>query len=367
VAKKSDVFDWVIQYPAAIDGWEAIISKTQLALTELSAPGTNTVALSKMQIATASEDLVRVIVEKEEFLKTRLTPQVYGYLQKMISRSPRECGESISSYLLIPFQRWITGVNVSEYKILKSYDLSSGTADDIMIKGLGSHLQGIGGEPLEGLTLQKAKDFVANLSLMCKHIFPYLRAIVTPGGKDMVQYLIRAYLMSAIASFIDPHQIPSFSESTEGEDDVLNIKLIYKGISQALTKFAVGSKIPSEEEIRIGLEQRAEKEKQVYLSKLERMTREERRVELVLKGLGMGDWAVGGTKAIRQYDADRYEAERAERSAAGIMDYPGLADANAADAMVTDMFGTDYGGQYDAAAATGDGGYDHDQMAEDDY
>ena len=192
----------------------------------------------------------------------------------------------------------------------------------------------------------------------------------------MVQYLVRAYLMSAVASFIDPHQIPSSAEGREGREgdegdaDTLNIKLIYKGLSQALTKFAVGSKIPSEEEIRIGLEQRAEKEKQVYLSKLERMTREERRVELVLKGLGMGDWAVGGTKAIRQYDADRYEAERAERAAAGIMDYPGTggagADANAGD-MVTDMFGTDYGGQYDAAGAAGDGGYDHDQMVEDDY
>ena len=366
VPKKSDVFDWVIQYPAALEGWEAIISKTQLALSELSGNGQQ---LSKIQIATASEDLVRLIVEKEEFLKTRLNSQVYGYLQKMITRSPRECGESVSSYLLIPFQRWITGVNISEYKILKSYELSAGTMDDIMIKGLGPHLQILGsGEPLEGLTRQKAKEFVANLSVMCKHIFPYLRSIVTPGGKDMIQYLVRAYLMSAVASFIDPHQIPlpSAAEGDEGDADAetLNIKLIYKGISQALTKFAVGSKIPSEEEIRIGLEQRAEKEKQVYLSKLERMTREERRVELVLKGLGMGDWAVGGTKAIRQYDADRYEAERAERAAAGIMDYPGT--ATQAEAPI-DMFGTDYGGQYDAAGAAGDGGYDHDQMAEDDY
>jgi hypothetical protein len=369
VPKKSDVFDWVIQYPAALDGWESVISKTQLALAELSGNGQQ---LTKIQIANASEDLVRLIVEKEEFLKTRLNAQIYGYLQKMISRSSRECGEAVSTYLLIPFQRWITGVNISEYKILKSYELSTGTMDDIMIKGLGPHLQILGlGEPLEGLTRQKAKDFVANLSVMCKHIFPYLRAIVTPGGKDMVQYLVRAYLMSAVASFIDPHQIPSSPSTEDTEDaedaDVLNIKLIYKGLSQTLTKFAVGSKIPSEEEIRIGLEQRAEKEKQVYLSKLERMTREERRVELVLKGLGMGDWAVGGTKAIRQYDADRYEAERAERAAAGIMDYPGLADANAADAHVTDMFGTDYGDYYDAAGASGDGGYDHDQMAEDDY
>jgi len=382
VPKKSDVFDLVIQYPAPLDGWEAIINKTQLALAELSSGGalpvtpgvTATSSLTKIQIATAAQDLVNVISEKEDFVKTRLNAQVYNYLVSMINRSPRECGEAISTYLLVPYQRWINGVNISEYKILSSYELGKGTADDIMIRGLGPHLQILGGgEPLTGITLLKAKDFVRNLSGMCKNIFPYLRSIVTPGGKEMVQYLTRAYVMSAISQFIDPHQIPepSFDQEDE-EDSVINVKLLYKSLGQALTKYAVGSKIPSEQEIRISLEQRVEKEKQVYLSKLERMTREERRVELVLKGLGMGDWAVGGTKAIRQYDADRYEAERAERAAAGIMDYPGTggagADANAADAgHPIDMFGADFGAEYDAAGAAGDGGYDHDQMAEDDY
>ena len=93
------------------------------------------------------------------------------------------------------------------------------------------------------------------------------------------------------------------------------------------------------------------------MSKFEHMTKEERRVELVLKGLGMGEWAVGGSKAIRQYDEDRYEVERAERVAAGIVDYPGQGQEP------VDMFGMDFGAEYDAA----DGGYDHEQMAEDDY
>jgi hypothetical protein len=31
------------------------------------------------------------------------------------------------------------------------------------------------------------------------------------------------------------------------------------------------------------------------------------------------------------------------------------------------MFGTDFGAEYDAAGERGDGGYDHDEMAEDDY
>jgi hypothetical protein len=185
----------------------------------------------------------------------------------------------------------------------------------------------------------------------------------------MVQYLMRAYIIGAIAKFIDPHELPPPGEEEVEEGDVLNMKMLYKALGQALTKYAVGSKIPSEEEIRIGIEQRAEKEKQVFLQRLSAMSRDTRRVDRVLQNLGMGEWAVGGTKAIRQYDADRYEDERAERAAAGIVDYPGMAQANAADAAgrPMDLFGADFGAEYDAAAERGDGGYDHDQMAEDDY
>jgi L-asparaginase/Glu-tRNA(Gln) amidotransferase subunit D len=141
------------------------------------------------------------------------------------------------------------------------------------------------------------------------------------------------------------------------------MKLLYKSLGQALTKYAVGSKVPTEEEIRNRLEQRVEQEKQVFIGKLDRMTRDERRVELVLKGLGMGDWAAGGSKAIRKYDEDRYEVERAERAAAGISDYDMQgAGAAAEQARPVDMFGMNFGAEYDA-----EGGYDHDQMAEDDY
>jgi len=364
--KRADIFDWVIQYPP-IDNWEALISRTQVALSEIESGQ----PLSKIQIATAAEDLVRSISEKEDFVRGRLGPQVYGYLQSIMARTPRECGEAISTYLLVPFQRWVTGVDVSQYKILGYYEISQQTADDILLKGMGAHLQILGsGEELVGIAKLKVKDLVRDLSVACKHIFPYIRTLLTPGGKEMVQYIIRAYVIGALHTFIDPHQIPSApSEEASG---VPNMKLLYKALGQALTKYAVGSKIPSEEEIRIGLSQRAEKEKQVKMSKFEHMTREERRVELVLKGLGMGEWAIGGSKAIRQYDEDRYEVERAERAAAGITDYQGpLALGQGplpfGQERPIDMFGTDFGGDYDAAGERGDGGYDHEQMGEDDY
>ena len=147
------------------------------------------------------------------------------------------------------------------------------------------------------------------------------------------------------------------------------MKLLYRALAQALTKYAVGNKIPSEEEIRISLEKRVEKEKQEFILQRERMNRDERNVERMLKTLGMGKWSVGGTKAIRQYDADRYEVERAERAAAGIVDYVDVGAANAADAAnrPMDLFGTDFGGDYDAGAERMDGDYTDGAMKEDEY
>jgi hypothetical protein len=377
--KANQTFEWLANHPPAMDGWVPMLSVTQKALRELTSGGAATGSLTKIQIAEAAAGIVKAVSEKEELIKERLGAQAYAYIEAMLKRSPRECGESISTYLLVPYQRWLSGFRSGSLYILDSYELSSGTKDDILGKGMGQHLQAIGGEELEGIALRKVRAFVGDLSVVCLQIFPKIRALLTPGGKEMVQYIMRAYLMSAIHRFIDPHQIPVGSgdaarleEAEEDAGGVPNIKLLYKSLGQALTKYAVGSKVPTEEEIRTRLEQRAEEEKQVFINKLDRMGREEKRVELVLKGLGMGAWAAGGSKAIRKYDADRYEVERAERAAAGIMDYPGDQGAGGGgqgqeQGRAVDMFGFNFGGEYDAAGEGGEGGYDHEQMAEDDY
>jgi hypothetical protein len=354
-----NTLEWLVKNPAPYEGWTEILNKTQLSLHELMGAGQ---ALTKIQIAQAAEELVKAVGDKEEFVRARLGAQAYGFIESMLKRSSRECGEAVSTYLLVPYKRWLSGMNVKSFKILDSYELSSGTKDDILNKGMGTHLQILGGdEELKGVALRKVRAFIDDLSSACRNVFSYLRPFLTPGGKDMEKYLLRAYLIGIIHKFIDPHQMPPLSEEGDGEDDsVPNMKLLYKSLGQALTKYAVGSKVPTEEEIRIRLEQRVEQEKQVFIGRMDRMGRDERKVENVLKSLGMGAWAAGGTKAIRQYDEDRYEVERAERAAAGITDYDGQAQGQ--EGRPVDMFGLDFGAEYDAG-----GGYDHDQMAEDDY
>ena len=96
----------------------------------------------------------------------------------------------MSTYLLVPYQKWLSGLGPANFRILGTYNLSSETKADILTKGMGSHLQIIGGEELTGIALAKVQLFVKDLSSVCRNIFPSLRSILMLGGKEMVTYLI---------------------------------------------------------------------------------------------------------------------------------------------------------------------------------
>jgi hypothetical protein len=92
---------------------------------------------------------------------------------------------------------------------------------------------------------------------------------------------------------------------------------------------------------------------------------EERSVELMNKKLGIGKWAVGGTKLIYAYDKDYYDQERQKRMAAGIVDFSGSGNGE---------LGVPGGREYDDVGLRdhGDdeyeqeGGYDNNQHGDDD-
>jgi len=341
-----------------VEGWAAILTGLTASLKELGP------SPSRIQIATAAQALVGKITEKEEFIQQRLGTEVFKCLESIVQRSPRECGEAVRSYILLPFQRWLTGIDRNSYTILDSYNLSHETITDILVKGMGPHLEMLGDvDGLLGLSRLKVITLVEDLRHACSTIFPNIRGILMPGGNVMVNYIQRAVLMGYIQKFIDPHSIPQLADQEEFQG-AINMKMLYAALATTLSRYMRGSRIPTEQEIRTRLEQRAEAEKQKFIGRLDKMNRDERRVALVNKTLGLGEWAVGGTKAIRQYDPERYEAERAERAQAGLTDYVDLNTANAADGGGTqyDMFGF-----VANEGEGGDGGYDNEDIAEDDY
>ena len=327
-----------------LDGWPILLTEVQTALSELGPTATT------LQVATAAEKLVRAIAEKELFIRERIGAEAFARLETLTTKTARECGNAVMTGFVVPFQRWLTSVNQSSFKILDSYELSPETVADILVKGMGVHLRPLGEtSSLTGLARAKAAGFVAEVSEYCRSIFPVLRASLTPGGSVMIVYLLRAYVMGSVARLLDPHDVPGSAAAAapEGEEEGVGLRGLQRAFLTCLTRYSTGSRIPTEDEIRLDLEKRAEAEKQKFIKRLDGMTREQRRVDLAEKAIGIGVWAIGGSKKLRTYDADRYEEERNERALAGLTDY---ADTDAA-----------------AAAAALDSGYDNEQQKEDDY
>jgi len=55
-----------------------------------------------------------------------------------------------------------------------------------------------------------------------------------------------------------------------------------------------------------------EKEKNKITRRLGDLTVEEREVENILKNQRLGDWSLGQTRALYEYDAEQYDKERQE-------------------------------------------------------
>ena len=60
----------------------------------------------------------------------------------------------------------------------------------------------------------------------------------------------------------------------------------------------------------IVIEEANEMEHQRFIDDLDKLTPEQRKLEMTKKRLGIGKWAIGGTKAVYQYDPDQWEENR---------------------------------------------------------
>ena len=100
-----------------------------------------------------------------------------------------------------------------------------------------------------------------------------------------------------------------------------------------------------------------EKERVKVIKDFDKLSPEEKAVELMNKRLGLGKWSVGGTKVIYAYDKDYYDLERQRRLDAGIIDFPGLGNEYMPIEQEVDDLGFQISHEED--------GYDHDEQTDD--
>ena len=294
----------------------------------------------KAQMAIAYGSVSEKAREFEEDLEKRLKGK-YSSFTYLLGLSPQSLGETLRSYFLIPFQRALTGIDLKLSMVVqKSYKLSTETVGDIQ-GSLQQHVDYITKFASELIqrddkaTFAKAKveELVDRLSAVLPLFTKKLRANLVPAGSLGLEYIQRILISGIFKEFLDPNHVPlGSSEVAPIRSVVSQAELPIQMFATCLMKLKTEGLDFTGEQIRTMIAERNEKEKAKIINDLDGMSKEAKSLELLNKKLGLGKWAVGGTKAIYAYDPEQYEREKQERLAAGIMDMSMEPQGRAVDA-----------------------------------
>ena len=316
--------------------WKPLMAATIERVARL-APGAE-----EIEVAEAYGPLSDAAAEELGEIERRIGAKTTGALRDLLKQSPGQIAESMRTYMLVPFQRLLSKFRVKSLQVQRSYYLATGTRDDLH-QLLENHLEYLGPltKRVQGLTAAKLEQARDRLGLVIPILKNELRASFVPGGRFGLPYIISAMISGILSEFINPNRVPDGPEV--GQID-LGARAPIQILDVCLNRLQIEGLNFSEQQVRDIISRRAEAEKVSMINRLAKMTPEEKKVELMKKRLGLGDWAVGGTKAIYQYDPEQYERERTQRAEMGL------------------DVGADVGG-----GAGAEGGYDNDQMAAEDY
>ena len=325
--------------PVPYDRWRELLNMTFQELLKLPKDA------SEENYANAYGELSSYALDSIEEIGGFLNEEEKKTLIQILDQPLLQVIESIQTSILLPLSRIINGYNISGLFVPKSYNLDGFIIVDIdkFIKLHVSYLQNLI-EKVTGFAKEKISYSVSQLSIFLSTFQKNVRAPLLLGGKIGIPYLLKAGIVSILRDMCDPNiTVPN----SEGVDNTSRIPQMV--LKELLYKYRSERFRLTDENIRIEIAKRDEKEKMLIISKFDRMTKEEKTLELMKKRLGIGDWAVGGTKVIYAYNPEQYERDREQRIQMGFSDFP------IGQEMAENRF-------YEE-----NGGYDFEQVAEDEY
>lgn len=340
--------------PEPFEGFRKLMAETISRASQLP-PGAEEMSIAEAY-APLSDYMVGVLGE----IQVRLGTISVKTLQSLIKQSPSQIVESIRTYFLVPFQRLTLKFKPESLKVQKSYDLPKETQDEVN-GALGSHLAYLQNlqKVVKGYSEIKLKQAQRQLSAVLYSIQNEIRPKLVPGGEQATTYLVAAIIVGVLGEFINPNVIPEGVVATGGTVEP-TARVPINILEVCLSRLQLEGLNFTEDEIRDLIARRTAAEKDLFMTGQNKMTPEEKKADLMMKRLGLGKWAVGGTKAIITLDPDQLDREREQRIEMGLGDFAINADAAAhATALLQDDI---YGG----GGVGAEGGYDNEQTAADD-
>ena len=151
-----------------------------------------------------------------------------------------------------------------------------------------------------------------------------IRSTLIPGRGQTLAYIQQAILYGTLTTLMNPDHIPDevMDENPINSSGSSSTTFAGKLLVSILTKYRNESLSYDDERIRIEIAIREEKERVHVIKEFDKLSEDERRVELKNKNLGIGRWAVGGTSLTWKYDPDYYDLESQRRQEAGLGGHP---------------------------------------------
>jgi hypothetical protein len=348
--------------PAPIPGWSEVVQETTESFLSLPPDA------DKGDIAAAAGPISEATSGSETIIRDRLTdPNYQAILEEIVKLSWSNFFQVIQSYFITPYERILT--QFGENSLFIPIELLKVLSQDHVSKDLdpiiAAELQIVKTKrddikkPTYQLARAKLRYFLDQLSALLNYK-DKIRPIVVPGREVSLVYIQRALLYGPLASLINGSEMPPGAEAVSPIRSLgdPSMRFVSELVAISLAKYKRERLSYNDQEIKELIAIRNEKERVNVIAEFDKLTDEERAVELINKKLGIGKWAVGGTKLIYAYDKDYYDLERQKREAAGIIDFPGLGpdQMESFEGREVDDYGFPVFGERELEA---DGGYDH--------
>lgn len=357
--------DFGLVDPPPLNDWRVIIGETTSRFLSLP-PNAD-----RGDIANALGPISDATIIVENIIHKNITSSAFHDLLEDITKlSWINFFQVIQVYFITPIQRILS--NFSKKSIFIPIELTKAlseahTTEDlqpILDKDLSilSIKEGEIHKPKLEFARSKLRYFIKQLSVL----LPYknsIRPIVIPGRSNTLEYIQRSILYGTIGTLLNSDDIPSDTVITSSIKNIgdPSIQYIRNLLVSILTKYKNERLSYDDQQIKDLIAIRDEKERVNVVNEFNKLTDEERVIELMNKRLGLGKWAVGGTKLIYAYDKDYYDLERQKRISAGIIDVPGLGQGE--DMMPLGREHDEFGMPvYDDAYYEEEGGYDHNEQ-----
>lgn len=324
----------ILELPGQLDNWNRltemepqphenyreVMSKTQVEVAKLPPGAKDT------EVALALSEFSLFTAQVEEQFKRRVSAAQHAIFDRLVDDGPESITRFLQSYVIVPLKQYISKKNPF-VGVPKSWGLSDQHSNDIdmLIQAHRGYL--IKFNKVEATPWLEAKvETALAQTRVILDALSKLRPLQVPGGADTYGYFLRFCLFAPLANFADPNTLPLPQYTgIEAPTSQVEQQALFPArfLSEMAARFKGEGFHLTPEQIREMIAERNEKEKANIIRKMNNMSRTERDIEKLKIKLGIGEYAVGGTKLIYAYDQDRYDIEREQRAEAGIIDFPG--------------------------------------------